>query len=162
SAAVACGRRGGQDPGQQRHDRPRGGEGRAAALRGAGRLQVARAAPVRRLLLLRRRGERGREPPPPGRHRLGDRQGRPDHVTARTSRDPGELYRALTDEFGTPYYARIDAPATPAEKTTLARLSPAAVKADTLAGEPILARLTRAPGNDAPIGGLKVVAETGW
>jgi phosphoglucomutase len=83
-------------------------------------------------------------------------------ITARTGRDPGEHYRALTEEFGTPYYARIDAPATPAQKAALERLSPDAVTASTLAGEPITAKLTRAPGNDAPIGGLKVVAGSGW
>ncbi len=83
-------------------------------------------------------------------------------ITARTGRDPGERYRALTEEFGTPYYARIDAPATPAQKATLEKLSPEAVKDSMLAGEPITAKLTRAPGNDAPIGGLKVVAPSGW
>jgi phosphoglucomutase len=83
-------------------------------------------------------------------------------ITARTGKDPGEHYRALTEEFGTPYYARIDAPATPAQKATLEKLSPDAVKDSTLAGEPITAKLTRAPGNDAPIGGLKVVATSGW
>src|SRR5207342_2512019 len=60
------------------------------------------------------------------------------------------------------HYTRIDAPATPEEKARLAKLAPEAVKASTLAGEPITARLTRAPGNDAPIGGLKVVAASGW
>jgi phosphoglucomutase len=83
-------------------------------------------------------------------------------ITARTGEDPGVHYRALTEEFGTPYYARIDAPATPAQKATLEKLSPEAVKDATLAGEPITAKLTRAPGNDAPIGGLKVVAGSGW
>jgi phosphoglucomutase len=83
-------------------------------------------------------------------------------VTARTGQDPGEHYRALTEEFGTPYYARIDAPATPEQKAALEKLSPEAVKDATLAGEPITAKLTRAPGNDAPFGGLKVVAGRGW
>jgi phosphoglucomutase len=83
-------------------------------------------------------------------------------ITARTGRDPGEHYRALTAQFGTPYYTRIDAPATPEEKRALERLSPSAVTAMELAGDPIVARLTRAPGNDAPIGGLKVVTEHGW
>ena len=78
------------------------------------------------------------------------------------ARIPGEHYRELTAEFGTPYYTRIDAPATPEQKARLAKLSPEAVKASTLAGEPITAKLTRAPGNDAPIGGLKVVARRGW
>jgi phosphoglucomutase len=83
-------------------------------------------------------------------------------LTARTGRDPGEHYRELTAEFGTPYYTRLDAPATLEQKARLAQLSPEAVKASTLAGEPITARLTRAPGNNAPIGGLKVVAASGW
>ena len=83
-------------------------------------------------------------------------------ITARTGRDPGEHYRALTEEFGTPYYARIDAPATPAQRAALGKLSPEAIEASTLAGEPITAKLTRAPGNGAPIGGLKVVAGNGW
>ena len=83
-------------------------------------------------------------------------------MTARTAKDPGEHYRELTAEFGTPYYTRIDAPATPAQKARLAKLSPEAVTASTLAGEPITAKLTRAPGNNAPIGGLKVVAASGW
>ncbi len=83
-------------------------------------------------------------------------------ITARTGKDPGEHYRELTDEFGTPYYTRIDASATPEQKARLRKLSPADVKESTLAGEPITAKLTRAPGNDAPIGGLKVVAAGGW
>jgi phosphoglucomutase len=83
-------------------------------------------------------------------------------ITARTGRDPGQHYRALTAELGTPYYARIDAPATPERKARLRRLSPEALGITTLAGEPILATLTRAPGNDAPIGGLKVVTAHGW
>ena len=83
-------------------------------------------------------------------------------ITARTGRDPGELYRALTEELGAPRYTRIDAPATPAEKARLAKLSPEMVRAATLAGDPITATLTRAPGNDAPIGGLKVVTASGW
>ena len=83
-------------------------------------------------------------------------------ITARTGKDPGEHYLALTAEFGTAYYTRMDAPATPEQKARLERLSPEVVKAPTLAGEPILAKLTRAPGNGAPIGGLKVVAGNGW
>jgi phosphoglucomutase len=83
-------------------------------------------------------------------------------VIARTGKEPGEHYRELTVEFGTPYYARIDAPATPEQKAKLGRLSPEAVTAATLAGEPITGRLTRAPGNGAPIGGLKVTAANGW
>ncbi len=83
-------------------------------------------------------------------------------IRAVTGRDPGELYRELEGRFGSPVYERIDAPATREQKAALARLSPARVKAATLAGEPIHARLTRAPANDAPIGGLKVTAESGW
>jgi phosphoglucomutase len=83
-------------------------------------------------------------------------------ITARTGRDPGEHYDALTAEFGEAYYARIDAPATPEQKARLERLAPDAVRAPRLAGDPIIAKLTRAPGNDAPIGGLKVVTGNGW
>jgi phosphoglucomutase len=83
-------------------------------------------------------------------------------IMARTSKDPGEHYRELTAEFGTPYYTRIDAPATPQQKARLQELSPQAVRESDLAGEPITAKLTKAPGNQAPIGGLKVVAESGW
>jgi phosphoglucomutase len=83
-------------------------------------------------------------------------------ITARTGKDPGEHYRELTAKFGTPCYTRIDAPATPEQKARLQKLSPEAVKEATLAGEPITAKLTRAPGNHAPIGGLKVVAASGW
>jgi phosphoglucomutase len=83
-------------------------------------------------------------------------------ITARTGKDPGEHYRELTAEFGAPCYTRLDAPATPAQRASLAKLSPEAVEASTLAGEPIMAKLTRAPGNGAPIGGLKVVARRGW
>jgi phosphoglucomutase len=83
-------------------------------------------------------------------------------ITARTDKDPGEHYRELTAQFGTPYYTRLDAPATLEQKARLEQLSPEAVKMSTLAGEPITAKLTRAPGNNAPIGGLKVVATNGW
>jgi phosphoglucomutase len=83
-------------------------------------------------------------------------------ITARTGKDPGELYRELTAHFGSPLYTRIDAPATPAQKTRLRNLTPDAVSASTLAGEPIVAKLTRAPGDNEPIGGLKVVAASGW
>jgi phosphoglucomutase len=83
-------------------------------------------------------------------------------ITARTGKNPGEHYRELTAEFGIPYYTRIDAPATPEQKAKLEKLTPDAVKESDLAGEPITAKLTKAPGNDAPIGGLKVVAENGW
>jgi len=83
-------------------------------------------------------------------------------ITARTGKDPGEHYRALTAELGTPHYTRIDAPATPEQKARLEQLAPEAVSETQLAGEPISAKLTRAPGNDAPIGGLKVIARSGW
>jgi phosphoglucomutase len=83
-------------------------------------------------------------------------------ITAHTGKDPGEHYRALTAEFGTPLYTRIDAPATAEQKSRLEKLSPAAVKESSLAGEPITAKLSHAPGNDAPIDGLKVVAASGW
>jgi len=83
-------------------------------------------------------------------------------LTARTEKDPGEHYRELTAQFGTPYYTRLDAPVTLEQKARLAQLSPEAVTASTLAGEPITARLTRAPGNHARIGGLKVVTASGW
>jgi phosphoglucomutase len=83
-------------------------------------------------------------------------------ITARTGKDPGEHYRELTAQFGTPHYTRIDAPATPAQKAALSKLKPEAVTAKELAGEPITAKLTNAPGNGAPIGGLKVVTASGW
>jgi phosphoglucomutase len=83
-------------------------------------------------------------------------------ITARTGKDPGQHYQELTAEFGTPYYTRIDAPATAEQKRKLAALAPDSVKESELAGEPITAKLTKAPGNQAPIGGLKVVAKNGW
>jgi phosphoglucomutase len=83
-------------------------------------------------------------------------------ITAKTGRDPGEHYRALEERFGRPVYERMDAPASPAQKAVLSNLSPELVTATELAGEPIVAKLTRAPGNGAPIGGLKVVAKNGW
>jgi phosphoglucomutase len=83
-------------------------------------------------------------------------------ITATTGKDPGEHFQTLTAEFGTPYYTRIDAPATPEQKAQLLKLSPEAVKESNLAGEPITAKLTKAPGNQAAIGGLKVVAQSGW
>jgi phosphoglucomutase len=83
-------------------------------------------------------------------------------LTARLGHDPGVAYAALTDRFGAPVYRRIDAPATPAQKTALGRLAPADVTATDLAGDPITAILTNAPGNDAPIGGLKVTTAFGW
>jgi phosphoglucomutase len=83
-------------------------------------------------------------------------------ITARTGRDPGERYREVAAACGTSYYTRIDAPATPEQKQRLGKLSPEAVTASMLAGQPITAKLTAAPGNGAPIGGLKVVASDGW
>jgi phosphoglucomutase len=83
-------------------------------------------------------------------------------ITARTGKDPGEHYQRIESQFGRSYYQRIDQPATPEQKAALAKLPPDAVAATHLAGEPILARLSRAPGNDAPIGGLKLVTENGW
>ena len=83
-------------------------------------------------------------------------------ITARMDRDPGEIYRELTREFGEPVYDRVDAPATPEQKELLGRLSPQQVRLTDLAGEKIRTILTRAPGNNAPIGGLKVIAESGW
>jgi phosphoglucomutase len=83
-------------------------------------------------------------------------------ITARTGRDPGQIYQELTREFGEPAYDRIEAPATPEQKKLLAKLSPQQVKLTELAGDKIQTVLSRAPGNDAPIGGLKVIAENGW
>ena len=83
-------------------------------------------------------------------------------ITAKTGLDPGEHYRELAAQFGSPVYERIDVPATPAQKALIGKLSPGQVEAGEIAGEPILAKLTRAPGNDEPIGGLKVVTENGW
>jgi len=83
-------------------------------------------------------------------------------ITAKTGKDPGEHYTALADEFGAPVYARTDAPATLEQKAVLKNLSPEMVTADSLAGEPITAKLTHAPGNGAAIGGLKVTTENGW
>ncbi len=83
-------------------------------------------------------------------------------LTARTGRDPGVAYAELTERFGAPVYRRIDTPATPAQKAALGRLAPADVTATELAGDPIIDILTRAPGNGAPIGGLKVVTGQGW
>ncbi|MBD1852690.1 phosphoglucomutase (alpha-D-glucose-1,6-bisphosphate-dependent) [Cyanobacteria bacterium FACHB-502] len=83
-------------------------------------------------------------------------------ITAKTGRDPGQHYQDLTSRLGNAYYTRIDSPATPEQKARLSKLSPNDVKADTLAGEPIVAKLTNAPGNGAAIGGLKVVTDNGW
>ena len=83
-------------------------------------------------------------------------------IAAVTGKDPAQHYKEITERYGESCYARIDAPASPEQKAALAKLSPDAVRTDALAGDPIVARLTKAPGNDAPIGGLKVVAEGGW
>jgi phosphoglucomutase len=83
-------------------------------------------------------------------------------ITAKTGKDPGQHYRDLVEMFGDPIYERIDAPASPKQKEVLSRLSPEQVTASTLAGDIITAKLTRAPGNDAPIGGLKVITANGW
>ena len=83
-------------------------------------------------------------------------------ITARTGKDPGEHYEELTTQFGEPYYTRIDAPATPEQKSVLQRLAPEVIKAQELGGEPILTKLTHAPGNGEPIGGLKVITTNGW
>jgi phosphoglucomutase len=83
-------------------------------------------------------------------------------ITAKTKKDPGELYRAIEERFGKAFYERMDVPASPAQKAALQKLSPQHITAKELAGEPILSKLTRAPGNDAEIGGLKVVTPGGW
>lgn len=83
-------------------------------------------------------------------------------ITARTGKDPGEHYRQLIAEFGKPYYTRIDAPATPEQKARLQSLSPDAITDSNLAGEPIVSKLARAPGNNEPIGGVKIEAASGW
>jgi phosphoglucomutase len=83
-------------------------------------------------------------------------------MTAKLEKDPAAVYAELAERFGSPVYQRRDAPATPEQKSALKKLSPEAVEARDLAGEPIMAKLTRAPENDAPLGGLKVVAENGW
>ncbi|HME31903.1 MAG TPA: hypothetical protein VKG65_04045, partial [Terriglobales bacterium] len=83
-------------------------------------------------------------------------------ITAKSRRDPGEVYRELTRELGDPVYERIEAPATSAEKAVLERLSPEHLQVTKLAGEPVQKAITTAPGNGMPIGGIKVIAESGW
>jgi phosphoglucomutase len=83
-------------------------------------------------------------------------------ITARTGRDPGETFDYLTRELGVPFYERIDAPATAEQKALLKAISPEQIGMKELAGEPIRAKLTPAPGNDAAFGGIKVIAENGW
>jgi phosphoglucomutase len=83
-------------------------------------------------------------------------------ITARMGRDPSQIYSGLTRELGEPVYDRVEAPASPEQKEILKRLSPKQVRQTDLAGEKIKSILTRAPGNNAPIGGVKVIAESGW
>jgi phosphoglucomutase len=83
-------------------------------------------------------------------------------ITAKTKKDPGELYREIEGRFGRAFYQRIDVPASPGQKAALKKLSPDRITAQDLAGEPIVSKLTKAPGNDADIGGLKVVTQGGW
>ena len=83
-------------------------------------------------------------------------------ITAKTGEDPGILYGRLTEQFGSPIYERLDAPASASQKAILKKLTPDRISTETLAGEPIVAKLSRAPGNNAPIGGIKVVTENGW
>jgi len=83
-------------------------------------------------------------------------------ITARTKRDPSQLFETLTDELGVPYYERIDAPATPAQKRLLKALSPQQLAMTQLAGDPVTATLTSAPGNGQPFGGIKVTSDSGW
>jgi phosphoglucomutase len=83
-------------------------------------------------------------------------------ITAATGKDPARLYEELEDRFGSPAYERIDAPATAKQKTVLKELAPEMITAKELAGEPIISKINRAPGNDAPIGGIKVVSGNGW
>ncbi len=83
-------------------------------------------------------------------------------ILAITGTDPGQHFAELVKKFGMPYYTRIDAPASPQQKARLSKLSADSVKESSMAGERISAKLTNAPGNNAPIGGLKVVTENGW
>jgi phosphoglucomutase len=83
-------------------------------------------------------------------------------IMARTGRDPGEIYDSLTAKFGAPVYDRVDAPANAAQKKALSQLNPKQISQKELAGEPIVSMLTTAPGNNAPIGGLKVSTANGW
>jgi phosphoglucomutase len=164
---AAAGRRR-EDAREQRHHRSRGRRPRPAARRGAGRFKWFVAGLVDGAL-----GFGGEESAGASFLRRDGTVWTTDkdgiiadllacELTARTGRDPGVAYRELTERFGAPVYRRVDTPATPAQKQALGRLSPADVTATSLAGEPIRAILTRAPGNDAPIGGLKVVTERGW
>ena len=149
-------------------DRVAADVGRAAG-RSPGRIQVVRGRPVRRHARLRRRGVGRRVLPAPRRLGVDHRQGRHHPGPARL-RDHGghrqdarrEHYAQLTDRFGAPAYARVDAPASREEKALLAKLSPRQVTADTLAGEPVTTVLTEAPGNGAALGGIKVATANAW
>jgi hypothetical protein len=118
----------------------------------------------RRLARLRRRGERWSVIPQEGRIGLDDRflGLLAAEITAKTKRDPSEAYDRLTRELGVPFYERIDASATPGQKNLLKTLSPNQIGIMALAGEPIRAKLTVAPGNGLSFGGIKVIAENGW
>ena len=161
---VRCGK----DAGEQQHDRQGGQKARPRAAGSAGGLQVVCAGLVDGSYCFG-----GEESAGASFLRLDGTVWTTDkdgpimdllaaEITARTGKNPGEHYREMTAEFGTPHYTRIDAPATPEQKAKLQKLSPDAVKESDLAGEPINAKLTKAPGNNASIGGLKVVAESGW
>ena len=166
---VAGGCRDRQDPRLVDDHRPRRRIARAHAARGAGRVQVVRAGPARRLGRVRRRGVGGRVVPA---HATA-RSGRPTRTASccacsppRSSRSPArrpsQRYAELEAEFGASAYQRVDAPASPAQKAALGKLAPEAVTATELAGEPITAKLSHAPGNGAAIGGLKVQTEHAW
>ncbi len=158
-----------QDAGVVVDDRPGRRRPGPAAGRGAGRLQVVRARAARRLGRVRRRGVGRRVVPAARRVGVDHRQGRHPARPARLG-DPRRhrpiAQRALratsSQQHGEPAYARVDAPATREEKAKLAKLSPDDVTATELAGEPITAKLTAAPGNGAAIGGLKVTTESAW
>src|ERR1019366_4270550 len=166
---VGKGGGGRKDRGEQLYDRSRHGEAGPEAPRGAGRIQMVCRRVARRLA-----GIRGGEESAgasflrtDGTVWTTDKDGfipclLAAEITSRTGRDPGEIYRSLTDEFGEPFYDRVDAPATPGEKAALSGLSRVGIRPATLAGENVLAVLTRAPGNGAPIGGIKVVTQNGW
>ena len=144
-------------------------QARPQAVGGAGRLQVVRRRPVRRLVLLRRRGERRRELPPHRRHGLDDRQGRPDPRPARRRdhrphrQGPRPALRRADAANSAPRTTPASTPPRrPQQKAAFKKLTPEAVTATTLAGEPITAKLTSAPGNNASIGGLKITTANGW
>ena len=169
SARLEGGRRRRQDRGQQRHDRPGGRAAGPQALRGSGRLQMVCRRPFRRLAGIRRRGKRRRVLSAPRRQRSGRptrTASRPRCCPPRSPRAPAgipacsiAISRATS---ATSAADRIEAPATAEQKRKLAGLSPQQVRITELAGEPIKSVLNRAPGNDAPIGGIKVIAESGW